>query len=153
MQKPVLQAMVVADHVYKDAVSGKFLICGTFTSYRRKVQPPQAAGGSQSVRPNDVIRAGTPWLYCAFVDALGTIQLALRYVNLATGEALFEGNLELTSDDPLRVVECALPLPPLWGDAGHYSLDLLFSDEILGSWRITVLDSETLSPEARNAPE
>ena len=30
MQKPILQAMVLADQVYQDVVTGKFVIAGTF---------------------------------------------------------------------------------------------------------------------------
>jgi hypothetical protein len=44
MPRPVLQAMVLADHVYQDRLSGKFIISGTFgrISMRAPTTQPQA---------------------------------------------------------------------------------------------------------------
>src|SRR5436309_3475605 len=40
MPKPVLQAMVLADHVYQDRLSGKFIISGTFGRITMRLPTP-----------------------------------------------------------------------------------------------------------------
>lgn len=49
MPKPVLQALVLADHVYQDKITGKKIIAGTFNrvcfSRMRRPAPPAAEAG------------------------------------------------------------------------------------------------------------
>jgi len=84
MLKPVLQAMVLADHVYQD-VSGKFIICGTFTRlwFIRHNAPPGAKTPQTFETPSALIqavaKAGSPHLYVALTGVRGEIELKLRY--------------------------------------------------------------------------
>jgi hypothetical protein len=144
MQKPVLQAMVLADHVYRDAASGKYIIAGTFGVIwqgEQKLAPTPAdsqVAGERQTFTGTIGRAGSPYLYLALSDVHGRVPLKLRYINLADSSVLIEGQIEVVSSDPLSMVEAAIGLPLLPIVPGIFSLDLLFEGEILGSWRVTV---------------
>ena len=213
MPKPVLQAMVLADNVYQDRTTGKFIIAGTFSrlGITRRLTPPVAPptapptgtkpgsyppaapasllenpppmyasavpmGAPQPASPapqappppatppgappaetttfrsaaeltRAVSTSGSPHLYVALTDVHRSIPLKVRFVDLSDiSETVsrFEIGLEVNSPDPLAVVELVVPMPwlPVTG-AGTFSLDLLYADEILGSWRIVVTE-ETL---------
>ena len=60
---------------------------------------------------------------------------------LSVCETFVEIGLEVNSADPLAVVELTIPMPrlPVTG-AGTFSLDLMYDNEILGSWRIVVTE-------------
>ena len=144
MQKPVLQAMVLADHVYRDAASGKYIIAGTFGVIwqgEQKLAPTPAdsqVAGERQTFTGAIGRAGSPYLYLALSDVHCRVPLKLRYINLADSSVLIEGQIEVVSSDPLSMVEAAIGLPLLPIVPGIFSLDLLFEGEILGSWRVTV---------------
>jgi hypothetical protein len=59
-------------------------------------------------------------------------------MNLADSSVLIEGQIEVTASDPVSIAEFNFPLPMLPITPGHFSLDLLYEGEILGSWRVTV---------------
>jgi hypothetical protein len=144
MVKPVLQAMVLADRVYRDADTGKFLIIGTFGKVMVKLSRPEPPdGGVTVVTSEQVADAGTPSLYLAMTDIHGTVDLTLRFVHLVTHEAYFEGGVQLRADDPLKLCEAALGLPRLTAEPGRYSLDLLWNEELIGQWRIEVVREES----------
>ena len=144
MQKPVLQAMVLADHVYRDSATGKYVIAGTFGVIwqgEQKLAPPPAESeiaGNRQTFTGKIGRAGSPYLYLALSDVHGHVPLKLRYMNLADSSVLIEGQIEIVSSDPLSMVEAAIALPLLPIVPGNFSLDLLFEGEILGSWRVAV---------------
>lgn len=187
MPKPVLQAMVLADHVYQDNTTGKFIIAGTFTRLwcsRKPLlgqpAPPQqpaapaapaasgagqpsggaggaagapAAGGASAEAPrqttfqsaSELVRAvssaGSPYLYFALTGMHGNIPLKVCFVDLSTSNNLFEIAFGVTSADPVAVSEYVIPLPrlPITGP-GTFSIDLLYSDELIGSWRLFVVE-------------
>ena len=139
--------MVLADHVYRDAETGKFLIIGTFGNIflRTVVAPPKPApagseieGEVQTVEATHVSQAGTPYLYLALTSIHGRVPLHLKYVNLADSSVSLECQLDVESNNPVAVAEFCLPLPPLTRPPGLYSLDLLHEGEILGSWRVAI---------------
>src|SRR5262249_39783098 len=146
MPKPVLQAMVLADHVYREADTGKFLIIGTFGSLtvRRPRQAASSTGqppsddGTRTVSSKDVTKAGSPYLYLALTGIHGKVNLELKYIDLSDATVIFEGNIELECPNPLIIAEFNVPLPPLPVrvpiEPGTYSLDLLHDGEILGAW-------------------
>jgi hypothetical protein len=141
MPKPVLQAMVLADHVYQDRATGKHVICGTFTAILfSPFKAAQNEGESRvQVTAEQVQRTGSPYLYLALVGVHGTVPLALKFVDLSDARVLFEAQVVITATDPVGVVEYIIPLPILPArQEGNYSLDLLHDDEILGSWRVSV---------------
>ena len=91
-----------------------------------------------------VSTAGSPHLYVALTDVHRTVPLKVRFVDLSDiveSVSRFEIGLEVNSPDPIAVIELSIPLPrlPVTG-AGTFSLDLLYSGEILGSWRIVVTE-------------
>ncbi len=139
--KPVLQALLLADHVYRDASSGKHIIAGTFTQLHfRRNSSTEAASPSQQIRipPDEVQRIGSPWLYLSLTEMNGEVPLILRYVSLTGDRVLFEVEMQVKSDDPLKTVEIVMPLPLLPNIAGIHVLELLWDDEMLGSHRIDV---------------
>jgi len=139
--KPVLQALLLADHVYEDKATGKKVIAGTFTKlqFAKKVAIPtvkDAQGREVRVLPAGV-DAGSPTLYLSITEIVNKAEFVLRYVDLANNQALFETNLEITTESPLAIVEAAIPLPKLpTPHAGAFSIELLWNNEILGSHRI-----------------
>ena len=146
--------MVLADHVYRDAATGKYIIAGTFGVIwqgEQKLAPQPAAGseivGDRQTFAGPITRAGSPYLYVALSEVHDRAQLKLRYVDLATSNVLIEGQVEVTSTDPISVVEFGFPLPMLPITPGSFSLDLLYEGEILGSWRVTVKQKPSDSPE------
>ena len=143
MSKPILQAMVLADHVYQDRSTGKYIIAGTFS--RVNMVPPlveqKQEDGPASNQPKkmtgSITRAGSPYLYLGLVEVHGKISLKLKFVDLSDGDVLFVMNFEVASVDPLALGEYSVPVPMLpLKQPGTYSLDLLHNEEILGSWRI-----------------
>jgi hypothetical protein len=143
MPKPVLQAMVLADHVYRDASTGKHIIAGTFTNINvgtaKVVVAEHAEGGERKILTGPVTKIGSPYLYLALVEVHGQVPLELKFVDLADSSVLFEAQLVVTSGDPVAVAEYVVELPPLpVQKLGAYSLDILHESEILGSWRISV---------------
>ena len=145
MPRPVLQALVLADHVYQDRSTGKFLIAGTFSRLWISTPKPAATPNqpvtfqSTDALSRAVSAAGSPHLYVALSDVHGSISLTVRYVDLSNGSNLFEMVLGTTSSDPLALTELGVPLPRLpMPHAGAYSLDVLHDGEILGSWRLVI---------------
>jgi len=145
--KPVLQALVVADHVYMD-VSGKKIIAGTFTKIqKRTVQLPEQAvpPDPNTGKPRMLMPGGTemgcPWFYLSLTDVVDGTELILQFVNRGKNEVLFATGLKIPSKDRLETIEIAAPLPPLGQmltESGEYSLDVVAEGEILGSHRLIV---------------
>ena len=145
MPHPVLQALILADHVYQDRDTGKKVIAGTFNVLRFSRPSPQAAETSPTVprplRPAEVMKAGSPMVYLSLTDVRGTMSLDLRYVDLADNEVLMRGKFQVQSEDPLRTVEAVVAVPPLpIRHPGAYALELLYEDELLGALRITAVE-------------
>ena len=68
MPKPVLQALVLADHVYQDRATGKFVIAGTFNRvfvFKRETrpnEPPRPSPESESFLPPGAAAGAEPSL-------------------------------------------------------------------------------------------
>ncbi|MBW3542125.1 MAG: hypothetical protein KY476_17785 [Planctomycetes bacterium] len=137
--KPVLQALLVADHVYTDRASGKCIVAGTFNRYW--LSKPAAARSSderRQLRADEVSRIGSPYAYVSLTDVQGQVDLEFRYVSLKDHQILFTGKLQIESNDPLQTFELTIPLPPIpIPHPGVFALELLWDNEILGSHRIT----------------
>lgn len=140
--KPVLQALLIADHVYEDK-TGKKIIAGTFNQLRFKTggmvpQEIEKDGETHHVLQGGQ-QSGSPYAYISLTECRGEANYALRYVYLDEDQALFECKFQVTSSDPLQTIEVVLPMPSLpILKAGTYALELLCGDEPLGSHRITV---------------
>ena len=88
-----------------------------------------------------VSSAGSPYLYFALTGMHGNIPLKVCFVDLANSNNLFEIAFGVTSADPVAVSEYVIPMPrlPITGP-GTFSLDLLYDDELIGSWRLFVAE-------------
>lgn len=124
--RPSLQAMILADHIYVDAGTGKKIICGTFNHLTVDSFPSQSMISKFAL--------------VALTDVHGSVSIVLKYVDLSTGETLVEmQGLEMEADDPLETVEVvveitSLPMP----HAGYYSLEAHWNSDVLGILRISV---------------
>jgi hypothetical protein len=145
--KPIVQAILVADHVYTDAGTGKKIVTGIFHSiFTRKqaVRIEQVGEGSERRQLKVPISAagfqmGSPFAYISLANVRGKQQFSLRYVDLSTDEARFQAEFGVDCKDPLATVELAVPLPPLPADKpATFALELVWNDEPLGSYRIQV---------------
>lgn len=122
---PVLQAIVLAEHIYTDQ-SGKRVICGTFSKIFSNRFP--ATFGSPT------------WVFILLADALGELQLQLRFVNLKSNEILMESRpIVIESKDKLTPIDLAIQIPPFPLPApGAYSFECFANETQLGSVRLVV---------------
>lgn len=164
MAAPVLQALLVADQIYQDQATGKFVICGIFGTIffipheneSAQAAPPnadgasgnsgdQAASGPSGVQPasqqqmplNRFLRAGSPSAYVSLTEIHGQRSFELRYVDLNQNNVLFTFEFKVDCRNPLETVQLTLPLPVLpVPHEGVFALELVCEGELLGSHRI-----------------
>lgn len=150
MALPVLQALLLADHVYQDRITSKIVICGVFNTVF--FNPPQAPTEVVEVEGNEqvtttiakLLRAGSPYAYFSLTELQGEKEFELRYVDLSAetdseNSVLLSIALRLACPDPLRTIELIQPLPPLpmsRPEEGVYALELLCENTLLGSHRV-----------------
>lgn len=141
--KPVLQALLLAEHVYNDQTTGKKVIAGTFN--RLFVQPPvvidqdKKSEGAIEIPFSAVMRAGNPFAYINLTEIHGKIDIYFRLVHLESSEVVFESSpISIESTDPLASAEIVLPVCELPTKLGDYAFELLWNNEIIGSHRIKV---------------
>lgn len=127
--KPILKALLLADHVYDDRATGKKVIAGTINS----------------VAVSEVeLRA------CAYVSLTGVhaaALLRLKYTDLENDKALREFEIDIISAEPLDIIELAVPSAPLPAPrGGSYVLELFAQNgntlEPLGSHRVQTIENE-----------
>ncbi len=142
--KPILQALLVADHVYTDAATGKKIVAGIFHTLRfAKGSAAQREGGGevQIGIPAGGMHAGSPFCYLSLTELHGRQAFTLRYVSLDEDKVIFSADVIVDQANPLDTIEAVLPLPTLPGTRpGTYALELLWNDEPLGSHRINVIE-------------
>jgi hypothetical protein len=147
--------LVLADSVYQDKFTGKKVIAGTFNQvgfFKSKAAPPapeESSGKMRPLAPHEVRWMGSPTAYVSLTELRGLVELELRYVDLSDNAVLLAANIRAACDNPLNTVEAIVPLPPLpTPHAGGYALELLWDNELLGSLRITAVESPE-TPEGR----
>jgi hypothetical protein len=144
---PRIQSFLLADNVYQDHKSGKYVICGVFRGIKR-FNPPQAkkvTDGNEKYA-NVVVRkdAGSPEIFLSITEIHGEQTLSLRLVRLSDSKSIVETSFSVKSSSPLHTRELSLPFPSLGiFEPGHYSIDLLCDEELIGSYRIAIEDEET----------
>ena len=159
--KPILQALLVADHVYSDAYTGKKIVVGIFHSVKFKPRPlgqgdkPPGQGDKPGTTTIQVDaggqKAGSPFCYISLTELHGERNFELRYVDLAENNSLFSSRFTIKSDDPIGTQEVVFPLPELpMVRAGTFAMELLCDDEPIGSYRIEV--SEMGDEKPKDAP-
>lgn len=152
--KPVLQALVVADHVYRDG-TGKHIIAGTFNSFKFSRKPPVAQvetpNGTQQTIVAGGMHAGSPYAYVSLTDVCQGTKFQLQFVNLSKNDVLFGTEAVIKNVNRLSTIEMMFPLPRLpIKEAGVYALEIVWENEILGSWRITAEDLDQNYEESKN---
>ncbi|MFO1044200.1 MAG: hypothetical protein U0941_20650 [Planctomycetaceae bacterium] len=143
MAAPVLQALLVADHIYQDQATGKFVICGIFgtifflpgndepsqqsdaaskdSGAGNPTGPESGAsgkgasgqGGTQQLPLNRLIRAGSPSAYVSLTEVHGQRSFELRYVDLNENNVIFTFEFQVECRNPLETVQMTIPLPVL----------------------------------------
>jgi hypothetical protein len=178
---PILQSLLLADHVYRDQATGKHIICGVFSTIfftPTPVRDPASAGqngdlsaggnGSGAAGANgpseptedrksggepgaavpfsmkqqpiqSLIQAGSPYVYFSVTELRGRKTFEVRYVDLHENRPLFQAEVPIECDDPLKTIEVALPLPRLplvaWEERS-YALEVICEGQLLGSHRV-----------------
>ncbi len=142
---PVLQALIVAEHVYTD-VSGKKIIAGTFNSihFSRNtdlIEERETEEGQAQHFVRDGTVAGSPYAYISITDVTNGTELTLQFVSLSKNAVIFETKLLIECDDRLQTIEIVAPLPPLIvSEAGIYAFEIVCEGVIIGSHRIVALE-------------
>jgi hypothetical protein len=126
--RPTVQALLLADHVYADALTQKKIIAGTFNQLSSSAFP--------------TVLQQITWAYAALTGVRGRHTVVLRYSDLGSGEALIESSaLTIEGNDPLRLNELVVQVPPLpMPHPGVYAVELLVDGEMLSSLRVVVVE-------------
>lgn len=147
MPNPVLQALLLADHVYQDKISGKHVICGIFSTLNaipldqkkeiEDARTPLPDGGTH-VNIEEVMSVGSPYVYVSMTELSGAQQhFALRYVDLRDNSLLIQMDFDCRQLSPLVTVELFFAFPPLpIPHEGEFALELLCDNELIGSHRV-----------------
>ncbi len=135
--KPVLQALVLADHVYVDAQTGKKIIAGTFNELRAVEFPTEFSH--------------VTFAYLCLADLRGQTELELRYVDLSDGEVLMQlEGITVAAASPLESTELIVEVPGFpMPRPGSFALEAHCGDEMLGFLRISVREVEEDGDEHR----
>ena len=151
MASPVLQALLVADHVYQDRQTGKHIICGIFgrvfftpnnelpgISDDAMAEAQEGDGSKEREFPiEQLLRAGSPFAYVSLTEIMGQKQFELRYVDLRENAVMFRTEFNLEGKDPLATIQITIALPQLPAPhEGVFALELLCENELLGAHRI-----------------
>ena len=124
--RPRLQALLLAEHVYTDASTGKRIIAGTFNSIAVAEFPTYVALPA--------------YAYISVTDVrTGKADLVLRFISNEDLSVLMElGPLPVRVKDIHETIEIGIPIPgfPL-PNAGIYDFELHADGERLGCLRIT----------------
>lgn len=144
--KPIVQAFLLADHIYQDKHTGKAIIAGCFTRYKRylssdadEVDSPQDAPHRMQANQPPT-QPGSPYAYLNLVSVKRECTIELRWVRLSDNKVYFWMQAPIRpAKDPLQHVEAIVPLPmlPFEGE-GSYALELLTDNEPLATWRVTL---------------
>lgn len=122
---PVLQALVLADHIYTEE-SGKRIICGTFSQIWCSRFPAFLE------RPT--------WAFVVLADAIGIAILQLRFVHLKDNRVLMQSpEIRIRSENRLMPIDLAIQIPPFpLPEEGAYGVECYVDKTLIGSVRLQV---------------
>ena len=86
--KPRVQAILLADHVYKDEFTGKYIVSGIHDTYFFNPNPPPAPKNESGDIPLDMQRTGAPYVYVNLTEFNGKFNFELRYWSLKNDEVI-----------------------------------------------------------------
>lgn len=147
--KPVVQALVLAEHVYEDK-SGKKIIAGTFNRLILSKEPPIQKIETPEGETRTRDRAGgigAPYLYMSLTDVCDNTPCELHLVNLTRNKVIFRTGFVIQCNDRLASVEFFAPLPApehTFREPGVYAIEIVYEGEAIGSLRITVINAEDI---------
>lgn len=126
---PVLQALVLADHIYTDE-SGKRIICGTFSQIWCGQFP------TKFDRPT--------WAYILLARVIGRPVLQLRFVRFKDNRILMQSpKMTVAASNPLVPLDIAIEIPQLpLPSPGAYGVECVMDDALIGCVRLQV-DKQT----------
>ena len=118
--------------------------------------PQQGQSGSANPmnKPQPIMnlmQAGSPYAYFSVTELQGRKTFELRYVDLHDNRSLFQAEVPIECDDPLKTIEVSLPLPrlPLVAlEERAYALEILCEGQLLGSHRVLARISPGAIPPA-----
>ena len=123
MPQPVLQALVLADHIYVDPDTQKKTIIGTFNTIWSNQFPNQLNKST--------------FAYVSLTEVQGKIPLQLRYVDLQDNKLLIKLDFEVESSDPLTSIELIFAVPPFpMPQEGVFAFEVVYDDVSIGSLRV-----------------
>ena len=85
------------------------------------------------------MQAGSPYVYFSLTELTERKTFEVRYVDLHDNRSLFQVEVSIECDDPLKTIEVSLPLPrlPLVAmEERAYALEVLCGGQLLGSHRV-----------------
>ena len=116
--KPQARSILLADHVYRDAESGKCVIAGTFNRI--------GADRFPATHPSST-------MYLNLTDFVGKASLKVRLTFDSDGESLGEKSFVVESTNRLGSCEVMVRLNNLsFPQPGRYSLEVWCNEEYLG---------------------
>jgi len=119
LEPPVVNSLLIADRVYRDVDSGKWVIAGVFNRLKTPALPARL----------DQLN-----VFFQLTNATRSFDLWLRIEHAESGEVMFEmgGLMQVSPADPLRVIEHLVRLQDvLFRREGKYWIQLLSGEEIL----------------------
>ena len=119
LEPPVVNSLLIADRVYRDVDSGKWVIAGVFNRLKTPALPARL----------DQLN-----VFFQLTNATRSFDLWLRSEHAESGEVMFEmgGLMQVSPADPLRVIEHLVRLQDvLFRREGKYWIQLLSGEEIL----------------------
>jgi hypothetical protein len=121
-----LQALLLADHIYRDEGSGKYVIAGTFYQLNVAAFP--------------ITFARTIGVFVSLSGLKGKTSIDLEFVDTSSGEVLMRTqSIEVSCDDPDLPVEFAVEVPPLpLPHAGRYLFRLAADGTVVGAVAVSV---------------
>jgi len=139
--KPILQALLLADHVYTDDETGKKIITGTYDCIY------------STGFPGEFPRATC--IYVCLNSIHGQVEIELRFVDWSTYETLMEyGPITINSSDPLASIDFTIPLPSIpLPHSGSYGFELYAGNELLGMVRLRAEQIEEEENDEENSEE
>ncbi len=121
-----LQALLLADHIYRDQDSGKYVVAGVFHQM------------NVNKFPSNFSR--TIGIFASIYGLTGKAAIDIEFVDLLDEEVLMSTNaMEIFCENPNSPVEFAIEVPPLpLPHPGQYLFRLIANGTLLGSTALNV---------------
>lgn len=121
-----VQALLLADHIYQDEGSGKFVIAGTFHQLNVAAVPTTFER--------------TIGVFVSLCGLMGQAAIRLEFCDAASGAVLLgTRSLDISCSDPDTPVEFAVEVPRLpLPHAGRYRLRVVAEEQVVGEMGLLV---------------